>query len=142
MLFRSHGAISSDGHWLATTDDAGDLRIWPVPASGAEELQPVTAMRVDGALFECAWAPGTLDLHAAGQRGEYAFTFRPPRVMPQSAASQPAASSQAGSAPAGSSQPGSTPVGSSQPAAPAGSSPPGFSPATVPGRRKRIFRSR
>jgi WD40 repeat protein len=75
----THGAVSPDGHWLATTDDTGELRIWPLPAPGIDELRPVAAMRVDGALFECAWAPGSLDLHAAGQRGEYAFTFRPPR---------------------------------------------------------------
>jgi WD40 repeat protein len=82
----THGAISADGHWLATTSEAGELRIWPLAGVGdARQWHPVAAMRVDGALFECAWVPGTLDLYAAGRRGMYAFTFRPPRPVPQPA---------------------------------------------------------
>ncbi|WIM98707.1 WD40 repeat domain-containing protein [Actinoplanes oblitus] len=78
----THGAISPDGRWLATTSDAGELLIWPSPASPAAP-EPIAAMRVDGALFECAWAPDSRDLYAVGQRGVYAFTFRPPRTTPQ-----------------------------------------------------------
>ncbi|WP_229830626.1 WD40 repeat domain-containing protein [Actinoplanes ianthinogenes] len=79
------GAISADGRWLATTSEAGELRIWPLPQP-TEDLEPVAAMRVDGALFACTWVPGNLDLYAVGQRGVYAFTFRPPRVPPQPSA--------------------------------------------------------
>ncbi|WP_221327131.1 NB-ARC domain-containing protein [Actinoplanes sp. L3-i22] len=78
----THGAISSDGEWLATTSSAGELRVWPLAGLGEDpEWQPVAAMRVDGELFECAWLPDSLDLHAAGRRGMYAFTFRPPRPL-------------------------------------------------------------
>ncbi|GAA2701752.1 hypothetical protein Apa02nite_052970 [Actinoplanes palleronii] len=77
-------AVSSDGQWLATTDADGELRIWPLTDIDAG-FEPVAAMRVDGALVGCAWAPGSLDLYAAGRRGTYAFTFRTPRVAPQPA---------------------------------------------------------
>lgn len=75
----THGAISPDGQWLATTSTAGELHIWPM-SSTTPDWQPAAAMRVDGALFECAWVPESLDLYAAGQRGLYAFNFRPPRT--------------------------------------------------------------
>ncbi|GIF07400.1 NB-ARC domain-containing protein [Actinoplanes siamensis] len=109
----SHGAVSPDGQWLATTTRTGELRIRPLGATaprmstlsgvrqavlrggralpaasraaspgGAPGWQPVAAMRVDGALFECAWAPDGPDLYAAGRRGIYAFTFRPPGPTP------------------------------------------------------------
>ncbi|GID68295.1 hypothetical protein Acy02nite_61760 [Actinoplanes cyaneus] len=76
----THGSISADGQWLSTTSASGELRIWPL--AGLAETpgwQPVAAMRVDGSLYESAWIPGGLDLCAAGRRGLYAFTFRPPR---------------------------------------------------------------
>ncbi|AEV83229.1 putative WD repeat-containing protein [Actinoplanes sp. SE50] len=74
----THGAVSADGSWLATTSQDGELRIRPLTG----DLQPVAAMRVDGALHECAWGGDSLDLFAAGRRGMYAFTFRPPRPAP------------------------------------------------------------
>ncbi|MFI1993998.1 NB-ARC domain-containing protein [Actinoplanes sp. NPDC020271] len=75
----THGSVSGDGHWLATTSSSGDLRIWSLSDAGPA-WQPIAAMRVDGPLFECAWLPGSLDLCTAGRRGLYAFTFRPPRT--------------------------------------------------------------
>ncbi|GLW31910.1 hypothetical protein Areg01_48490 [Actinoplanes regularis] len=79
----THGAVSADGCWLATTSEAGELRIWSLAGlGGAAQWRPVAAMRVDGALFECAWASDGLDLYAAGRRGMYAFTFRAPRAVP------------------------------------------------------------
>ncbi|GAA4601619.1 WD40 repeat protein [Actinoplanes octamycinicus] len=75
----THGAVSPDGRWLATTSESGELRVWPLRELTGDP-EPIAAMRVDGALFECAWTPDSLDLYAAGQRGVYAFTFRPPRA--------------------------------------------------------------
>ncbi|WP_436520798.1 NB-ARC domain-containing protein [Actinoplanes sp. HUAS TT8] len=74
----THGSISGDGEWLATSSSSGELRIWPLGGVGGS-WEPVAAMRVDGPIFESVWVPGGFDLYAAGRRGLYAFTFRPPR---------------------------------------------------------------
>jgi WD40 repeat protein len=45
-------AITPDGSWLATAGRDGAARIWDLGGTGSPD---VTAIRVDGALPECAW---------------------------------------------------------------------------------------
>lgn len=78
------GAISDDSRWLATTSDAGELRVFAL-----DTFENVASMRVDGALFECGWRPNSLDIYAAGRRGVYAFSFR---SAPTSGSPRPASS--------------------------------------------------
>ncbi|AVT32892.1 hypothetical protein C6361_29355 [Plantactinospora sp. BC1] len=65
-------AVSSDSRWLLTASEGGDLRVHDL-----DTLENVASMRVDGALFDCAWRPGSLDFYAVGRRGVYAFSFLP-----------------------------------------------------------------
>ena len=54
----------------ATGGDDGTVRIWAVggaPSSG------VTAIRVDGDVWGCAWFPGSTDLCIGGNRGLYRY---------------------------------------------------------------------
>ncbi|WP_460917094.1 WD40 repeat domain-containing protein [Plantactinospora veratri] len=74
-------AVSSDGSWLLTTSDKGDLRVHDL-----DTLENVASMRVDGALFDCAWRPGSLDFYAVGRRGVYAFSLLPAAPPNQRAA--------------------------------------------------------
>ena len=64
-------AITPDGTWLATASVDGTVRIWDMVT------KDITAvMRVDGALFDCAWSPSGQSLAAAGYAGLYYFTFK------------------------------------------------------------------
>jgi WD40 repeat protein len=45
-------AICADGTWLATASSRGIVRIWDADSTGGSG---VTAIRVDGAVSDCAW---------------------------------------------------------------------------------------
>jgi len=61
-------ALSFDGSMLATAGAEGTLRIWDTAG------ESVTAIRVDGALYQCSWL-GATGLWAIGSRGMYQFAF-------------------------------------------------------------------
>ena len=67
-------AIAPDGTWLATGGHDGTARIWDADGTRSSG---VTAIRVDGYVWGCAWFPGSADLCIAGQRGLYRFSLRP-----------------------------------------------------------------
>ncbi|MFF8639107.1 WD40 repeat domain-containing protein [Streptomyces pilosus] len=64
--------FSPDGVWIATTDDAGTLRVWSTPL-----LKSRTGIRTTGALWDCTWVSDRL-LCAVGDNGSYLFHWRPP----------------------------------------------------------------
>ena len=68
-------AIAPDGTWLATAGDYGSVRIWAV---GGAVSSGVTAILVDGAVWGCAWFPGSTDLCIGGNRGLYRFSLQRP----------------------------------------------------------------
>lgn len=64
-------AISPDGAWLATASEDGTAHIW-----AAHGGQPVTAMRTEGVLSACAWAPSGHVVALAGGFGVYLFELQ------------------------------------------------------------------
>ncbi len=68
-------AIAPDGTWLATASGDRTVRIW---AADGSSRSSATAIRVDGAVWGCAWFPGSTDLCISGIRGLYRFSLQPP----------------------------------------------------------------
>ncbi|MEU1480689.1 WD40 repeat domain-containing protein [Streptomyces sp. NPDC005760] len=64
--------FSPDGAWIATTDDAGTLRVW-----STAPLKSRTGIRTTGALRGCTWVSDRL-LCAVGDNGSYLFHWRTP----------------------------------------------------------------
>ena len=62
-------AITPDGRWLASGDEGGTLRIWETA-----HWHPQTLMRVEKAIFTCAWLRDG-GLAYAGPAGLYLFDF-------------------------------------------------------------------
>jgi WD40 repeat protein len=62
-------AIAQDGSWLATGSDDETVRIWDVATGQTQAL-----MRVEGAIFACAWL-GVGGLAVGGRGGVYLFDF-------------------------------------------------------------------
>jgi WD40 repeat protein len=63
-------AAAPNGTWLATASPDRTLRIWAV-ATG----EPVASMRVEEALYACAWTPDGQSVLAGGVAGLYLFDF-------------------------------------------------------------------
>ena len=69
-------AISPDGTWLATTSNDRTARIWASTAVG-QDVESVTAVRVEGKISRCAWLPDSTKLCVGGVRGIYMFSIIP-----------------------------------------------------------------
>lgn len=68
----NRGCGAPDGRWLASVGGDMTIRVWEKATGRA-----LTAMRVDGALYSCAWTPHGSGLVVGGRRGLYFFDFCP-----------------------------------------------------------------
>jgi WD40 repeat protein len=79
LALRGHGApvtgcaAHPSGPWAVSCAADGGLRLWDLEAARC-----LAAVRVDGALLDCAWAEDGSALLAAGAMGLYAFTTAGP----------------------------------------------------------------
>jgi WD40 repeat protein len=61
-------AISPNGEWLAALGSDDTIRIWD-----KDGRRLLTALRIDGAAYSCAWQPDSSGIAVAGSAGVYLF---------------------------------------------------------------------